>query len=223
MNLKVLASGSSGNCYVLDDGKDVLIIDCGVPVMEVKRAIKFQITRIAGVIVSHEHGDHAGYIGQYQQMGLRVFAPYMVVEKGDFQKVQYRSYAVQTFPLVHDVPCFGFIVRHDEYGKILYATDTAYIKYRFKDLRAMIVEANYSKDLLNEEADSPKRSHVLHGHMEIDTTCRFIKANDNFLLEHVILAHRSNDNGNRDLFISKAQNSTQANVHSADKGLEIKL
>ncbi len=30
INLRVLATGSSGNCYLLDSGKEVLILDCEV-------------------------------------------------------------------------------------------------------------------------------------------------------------------------------------------------
>lgn len=33
--LKVLASGSSGNCYLLSAGDEVLILDCGIPIREV--------------------------------------------------------------------------------------------------------------------------------------------------------------------------------------------
>lgn len=220
MKITTLASGSSGNSYLLDDGEQVLVIECGVPLMEVKRAIKYQVIRLAGAIVSHEHGDHAGYVMQYQKMGLSVFRPYRTITD-DFQKIKMGHYEVTSFPLVHDVPCFGFLIETKE-KRILYSSDTVYIKYRFKDIDCMIVEANYDKSLLiAADDDSPKRSHVLHGHMDIDTTCRFIKANDNERLKAVILAHMSEVNGDKDLFIRKAQNVTDAKIAVADKGLEI--
>lgn len=35
MILRCLGSSSAGNCYLLDSGKEVLILDCGIPIKEV--------------------------------------------------------------------------------------------------------------------------------------------------------------------------------------------
>lgn len=46
MRLKVLGSGSSGNCYILENENEALIIEAGLPFMEVKKAVKaLQICR----------------------------------------------------------------------------------------------------------------------------------------------------------------------------------
>ena len=37
MKLRVLGSGSSGNCYILENEAEALIIEAGVPFMEVKK------------------------------------------------------------------------------------------------------------------------------------------------------------------------------------------
>lgn len=37
MELKVLGSSSNGNCYILDNGKEALILEAGVRFQEVKR------------------------------------------------------------------------------------------------------------------------------------------------------------------------------------------
>ena len=58
MELKILGSSSKGNCYLLDNGNDCLMIECGIPFKDVQKAVNFGISRIAGVIISHEHGDH---------------------------------------------------------------------------------------------------------------------------------------------------------------------
>ena len=55
MNLKVLGSGSSGNCYLLENETECLVIEAGLPLMEVKKAIGFNIKKIVGVVASHEH------------------------------------------------------------------------------------------------------------------------------------------------------------------------
>lgn len=56
MFMKTIGSGSSGNCYVLDSGKEILIIEAGIPFSDVKEAIDYQTSRIVGVLSSHEHG-----------------------------------------------------------------------------------------------------------------------------------------------------------------------
>lgn len=56
MFMKIINSGSSGNCYVLGSGKEFLIIETGVPFRDVKEAIGYQTSKIVGVLSSHEHG-----------------------------------------------------------------------------------------------------------------------------------------------------------------------
>lgn len=223
MNLTVIGSGSDGNCYALDDGKQILIIECGLPLMEAKRGIRYQVSRIKGCVVSHRHGDHAGYTSQYRKMGLPIFEPYLHTEDGDFQRIQYGDYDIQAFPLVHDVPCYGFLIRHPYMGTVLYASDTAYIRYRFKNLDHIIIEANYSIDFMSDDLlDTPKRNHVLYGHMELGTAQRFLQLNGKDA-KNIILAHLSADNSNRDQFLIRTQPLVEAPVWIAQKGLRISL
>lgn len=52
MELKILGSSSKGNCYLLDNGNDCLMIECGIPFKDVQKAVNFGISRIAGVIMA---------------------------------------------------------------------------------------------------------------------------------------------------------------------------
>ena len=56
MKLITVGSGSDGNCYFLKGDDEVLILDCGIPFIEVKKALGFNIRQIKGVVVTHEHG-----------------------------------------------------------------------------------------------------------------------------------------------------------------------
>ena len=220
--IKCLGSGSKGNGWVLDDGKEVLIVDCGAPVKEMKIAISFQINRVVGCIVSHCHKDHAGYITQYEGCGLKVYKPYEAI--GDIGYARFGSFFIQSFPLVHDVPCFGFLILNPNMGRILYATDTEYIRYRFKNLNYVIVEANYANELLDDELeDGTKRTHVLRGHMELQTTKRFLKNNVDENTRAVVLAHLSNENADGNLFISEIESvlSPFGAIAIAKKGLVV--
>jgi phosphoribosyl 1,2-cyclic phosphodiesterase len=55
MQFKVLGSSSSGNCYLLESKTDVLILEAGVPFSKVKKALDFNLEKIRGVLLSHEH------------------------------------------------------------------------------------------------------------------------------------------------------------------------
>ena len=143
MKFKVISSGSSGNCYILESDTEALIIEAGVPIKEVKIALGFNVRKIVGVIASHVHSDHAKYLNDY--MGItRIYKPYEVVTSNK----QFGNFFVKAFPLVHDVECYGFYITHPDIGSLIYASDTEYIKYRFKNLhqnlmRLSVIERHF--------------------------------------------------------------------------------
>lgn len=219
MKLKVLGSGSSGNCYILESNTEALIIEAGLPFKEVKKALDFNVRKITGVTISHSHEDHAKHVAEYEKAGISVFKPYE--SKMERQVRTYGGFVITSFPLIHDVPCYGFYVSHPDIGNLIYASDTEYIKYRFKGLNHILVEANYSKDLIS---DIPqKRRHVLTGHMEIDTTCEFIKANRSAALLNVILLHLSNESASETEFLDRAKKVIDCPVYIARRGLSVSM
>lgn len=221
MKLKVLGSGSSGNCYILENDTEALVIEAGISLREVKIALDFNIRKIVGVIVSHIHNDHAKYVSEYRKAGINVFQLYDTEDSNQLRT--FGKFIIKAFPLVHDVPCHGFYIFHDEIGKLIYASDTEYIKYRFRNLNHILVEANYSDDLIDNEADN--REHVLRGHMSLKTATDFISTNDNPTLQNVVLIHLSQSNGNPVEFQQKIKETIKygANVYVAEKGIEVDL
>lgn len=219
MKLKCLGSGSSGNCYILENDTEALIIEAGVPLKEVKIALGFNIRKIVGVVVSHYHGDHAKYIEEYKNVGISVYKPY----EGRLPFDVYGNFFFKDFELVHDVPCLGFYIKHPEMGALIYASDTEYIKWRFKGINHILVEANYSDDLV--EKDAVNREHVLRWHMSLKTALDFISTNDNPALKNVVLIHLSASNSDADYFLQKTKETVKygADCYIAEKGREINL
>jgi phosphoribosyl 1,2-cyclic phosphodiesterase len=67
MRLTVLGSGSSGNAVLIRAGETRVLVDAGLSARETARRMALvgeDPARLDGVIITHEHGDHAG--------GLRV-------------------------------------------------------------------------------------------------------------------------------------------------------
>lgn len=219
MKIKVLGSGSSGNCYILESDTEALIIEAGVPFKEVKVALGFNVRKIAGVVVSHEHKDHSKYFAEYEKSGIPVYKPFEYRLPYD----TYGGFFFKDFELVHDVPCYGFYISHPEIGNMVYASDTEYIKYRFKTLNHIFVEANYSDDLIDNKAIN--REHVLRGHMSLQTALNFISTNDNPALRNVVLIHLSDKNADSVQFLQKTKETVKygADCYIAEKGLEVDL
>lgn len=55
MKLKILASGSKGNCYVLESPTGSLLIECGLPWWEIQKGLNFNLKEVVGALISHEH------------------------------------------------------------------------------------------------------------------------------------------------------------------------
>lgn len=57
MFVRCIGTGSSGNSYALHDNNGkILLLDLGVSVKSIKKAINFRISDVVGCVVSHEHG-----------------------------------------------------------------------------------------------------------------------------------------------------------------------
>lgn len=55
LQIDTIGTGSKGNCYLLEADNETLILDCGVPVAEIKKGLNFQLGGIVGVAVTHSH------------------------------------------------------------------------------------------------------------------------------------------------------------------------
>lgn len=228
MKLRVLGSGSSGNCYLLENDAECLVVEAGIPFREVKKALDFNINKIVGVVCSHAHADHSGRAYEYETSGIPVFKPYEQTTRLAY----WGGFEITAFDLtdrqgrfMHNnsdgskCPCFGFYISHREMGSLVYATDCELIKWRFAGLSHIMVEANYSADLI--DAGAVNRNHVLTGHMELQTALDFLQANNNPKLRNVILCHLSSNNAEPEMFEMEARKVVDCPVRVAWKGLVV--
>lgn len=221
MNLKCLGSGSSGNCYLLSTETETLILDCGLPIREIKKGLDWDISKVVGVLCTHSHLDHAKAVKDFENMGIPVFScKDMEIDfEGEHEErkhIRYGSFDINAFALTDkngkfmhtnndgsDCPCYGFLIEHEDMGKMLYITDTELVKWRFSGINHILISCNYQKKYIS---DSAKRTHVLRGHMELETVKDFIKSNKSNALRTVILCHLSGDSANPLECLSEVQN-----------------
>lgn len=227
MKLKCIATGSSGNCYLLQAGSgETLILDCGIPIKEIKKGLDWNIKDVVGVLCTHQHSDHNKSLKDFINMGIPVFAPYLSLESMKMET----EFNIRMFDLTtidgswthtnaDGTPCpiYGFLITHREMGRMLYITDCELIKWKFRDINHILLGVNYDKDLV--DTDNPKANHVFRGHLSIDTACDFVKANYSDSLQNVIMCHLSSENADRDSFIEKMKKVAYgANVDVAEAG-----
>lgn len=237
MNLKVIGTGSKGNAYLLENEQEALLIECGVSIQEIKKAVNFNISKISGCLVTHEHGDHAKSINEVMAAGINTYATVGTFRKSAFavknhrqkeipQKGQFQvgNFKVISFPTIHDVeePC-GFLIYHKECGVTLFLTDTVYSGFKFKGLNNIIIEANYDEAIINSKLSDRKflRDRILKSHMSLDTCMDFLKENDLSQVNNIVLIHLSDSNSHELNFVKEVSEFTGKNVCSASNGLMI--
>lgn len=228
MKLKCISTGSSGNCYTLTSNSgETLILDCGIPIKEIKKGLNWNIKDVVGVLCTHQHSDHNKSLKDFINMGIPVFAPYLSLESMEMEA----EFNIRMFDLTtidgswthtnaDGTPCpiYGFLITHPEMGRMLYITDTELIKWRFKDINHILLGVNYDKDLIDRD-NTGKANHVFRGHLSIDTACDFVKANYSDSLQNVIMCHLSSENADSDSFIEKMKKvACGANVDVAEAG-----
>jgi phosphoribosyl 1,2-cyclic phosphodiesterase len=231
MKLIVTGSSSKGNGYILDAGDQALLIEAGVRYKHVKRALNFDVGKIVGCIVSHEHNDHAGYMSEYITEGVKVHAPtsnkvHPVTPLLSFVSAgaafRLGSFHVLPFSLLHDVPTCGYLIDHPQ-GKTLFITDTHYTPYQFKGVNNFIIEANYSRKILTQrladnEIDYSYYERVMRSHMSLETAIEMLKANDLSKAKNIVLIHLSDGNSDEVVFAQEVMRETGMPVHIADTG-----
>lgn len=229
LKLTVVGSSSAGNCYLLENQNECLIIEAGVSLMEVKKALNFNIKKIVGVIASHVHLDHSKYISEFERIGIPVFKPYDGMKSVQMPNSRF---IIQAFPLVHstyniklgemeDCPCYGFHIQHEDIGTLVYASDTEFIKWRFANVNHFLVECNY--DMKYVDRSMPNYSHILSGHLSLDTCKEFLRVNNSTSIRSVTLCHLSASNSDSNEFREEISKVVDCDVKIAKKGLIVDL
>lgn len=240
MKLICLGSSSMGNSYILQSSTDCLVVECGLPLFDMKKAIDFKIGSVAGCVISHQHRDHSKYLPEYLKCGIRVLALEDVFESFNLKNRVFcksiqpmhgyivGSFKVFALPVVHDVPCLGFVIEHQEMGKLLFITDTMMLEYRIPGLNHIMLEANYSDEILEENINagavvSSTRARLLESHMEIKTTEQILRTTDLSAVNEVVLLHLSGRNSNAEQFRNRIKRAVGKPVYVASPSFQLDI
>lgn len=236
MRLHIINSNSDGNCYLFTDNNgETLIVECGVRFERIKQALNFDLSKVVGCLVTHEHGDHCKGVKDAVKSGIDIYATagtikgikcihhrFNAVKKGGIYKLG--PFDVIAFDTHHDVnePC-GFLIKHPEMGTTLFLTDTIYCNYQFPGLNNILIEANYSQDIIDEKLAGNRflRNRVIQSHMSVETCLETLQANDLRAVNNIVLIHLSDRNSDAKVFKQRIEDATLKTVTIATAGLTI--
>lgn len=236
MKLKIISTGSKGNCYILreNDGHTV-ILDAGITAQEVMQAIDYNTYSLDFALITHEHMDHFKASPALIAAGIDV-----LMSKGTMfahgvqakvcshnELVTVKNWKIVPFSTQHDCnEPLGFLLANDAGYKILYATDTYFIKYKFKLLTHIIIECNYCADILLQNIDSGKlpacmKSRLMHSHMSLDSCIRFLMSLDLSSCRKIVLVHLSDGNSDSKRMVQEIKKATGIETIAAEDGMII--
>lgn len=213
IEIKTIATGSKGNCYRVSDGSTALLLEAGISFKAIQRGLEFKTSEIAGGLISHEHMDHCKGVEGCLKRGMTIYMSQgtkdgMGLDNAQIRiiksKEQFRigTWAVLPFDVQHDVnEPLGFLLQSDNGDKLLFATDTYYIKYKFTGLTHLMIECNYDQQTLDENVASGKihpamKKRVMRSHFSLENLLSFFAANDLSKVEEIHLLHLSDNNSN---------------------------
>ena len=226
MTLQTIGTGSSGNCYLLKPktGKS-LIIDCGVNFKKVKETVDFDINSICGALQSHSHGDHSKFTKDFIKSGINVYMSsqnqkeigiksHRIITIETNKQFHIGDFKIMPFEVNHDVYCLCFLIHHPECGTTLYLTDTSYSNYVFKGLNNLIIECNYSDQIIENKLNGNEflRDRIIGSHMSLETLLELLEKNDLSKVNNIVLIHLSDSNSNAIEFKNSVRKATNCNV-----------
>jgi len=230
MKVKVYGSGSSGNTYTLTSSTgETLVLDAGVNPKDVFRDVSPE--NISAVLVTHTHGDHIAYINRYFDCFAPVVAPIdnnKAIMPEVKKRLRFGGFSVTPLEMYHDVPCFGYFITHKEAPKgILYATDTARIKYKFKELSLAMIEADYDKMSIWENCKAgivpvSVAERTKQTHFSLEKAIWYCKNGIEFP-NQIMLVHLSSQNANAGMFRDLFLQEVGIDPYIATKGLEFDI
>lgn len=221
MQLKVLGSSSKGNCYLLDNGNECLVIEAGISFREVQEAVNYDIRRIRGLIITHEHMDHAKHLKKFMDAMIPVYmsdGTRNAVKVKEEQRRRIRTigtsyaatpigrFSVCGFWVNHDAEQpFGYVIEHPEMGRMIFATDTKDLPYTFPGVNHMVIECNYDRAILERNikdgrVDPARAMRIKETHMSFSQCLKELSYTDMKAVRNIVLIHLSNDNADGERF-----------------------
>ena len=224
MKFCVLGSGSKGNATYLESGETSILIDAGMSGIELQRrlaAIGVELSKIDAILVTHEHNDHVHGVGVLsRRASISVHAnpaTFSAASKTVRKLFSYNEFETGVSFQIRNLEIHPFAISHDAHdpvgfrisdGRVSfgYCTDTGkvsqLIRHRLASCQALVLESNHDIEMLQNGAYPQylkQRIRSSQGHLDNEVAASFLKDLLHEKLEHVVLAHLSEENNDPEI------------------------
>lgn len=220
IKFKSFASSSAGNSYIIEGFKTKILIEAGISVNKIAKAINHDFSGIDACLVSHSHGDHNKSTYEVASRGVDVYAHKSVFKKFKshhrFHEIKKKTFKIGEFTITcfdvdHDVPNYGFMIDSELSGeRLIFIIDTYYSEYTFDNVDYWIVECNHSEDLLRKAIEKSENNFHLkrlwNSHFSLERLRSLLDANDLTKAKQIHLTHLSSGNGDGSHFKEVIEN-----------------
>lgn len=207
MKFHLLASGSKGNCCIIQAGDTRLVIDCGTSKKHLTHSfhnLGIDYTQVAGIMLTHSHSDHISALKMFAQTPL--YSPFAIEDRPDLVRIipyvsfQIGEATILPVPLSHDSGLtLGYVVSYGD-ESLVYVTDTGYVREHdfkhFENADYYIFESNHDPELLmktNRPIFTKKRILSDNGHLCNQDSAEVLSRVIGPATQEIVLAHLSEE------------------------------
>jgi phosphoribosyl 1,2-cyclic phosphodiesterase len=242
-HLTVLASGSSGNCSLIETPTTRVLVDAGLSARQISKKLEVigvQPEQLDGILLTHEHSDHAAAAGVWaRRYKTPVYANRLTADalKEHSNGVEWRLFStgaefelgalqVQSFAIPHDAAePVGFVVKYESHA-VGFLTDlgvaTKMVIERVRCVHTLLLEANHDEKLLQDDTRRPwaikQRIFSRHGHLSNAAAAEVLAEIAGGNLRRAVLGHLSEDCNTPDLALGTVRARLQSGM---GEGLEL--
>ncbi len=233
MKIKVIGSGSKGNCTIIQSKNTTLMIDVGINYQRIEKELskeKISVNEIDGILITHSHNDHVKGLKTFiSKINTKIYIPRgMVNEIASIVSIDnieiiedlfsIRDISIELLHTSHDTPCsVGYILENNN-KSIVYITDTGYLNKRIldkiKNKTMYFIESNHDEKMLMEGPypEFLKRRVISdEGHLSNNITSKSLLKVIGPETVYIILAHISEHNNTKELAYSTTYNLLKEN------------
>lgn len=232
------ASSSRGNLYrvISDSFRTQLLIECGLPMKDIRKILGTQITKIDGVLISHEHKDHSKTIHEFLKAGIDVYTSKGTLTASGAERSAYsRCIKSQDIICIGDIEVFPFEINHDAAEPlgfmlrdnndiVMFATDTYNIEYKINGATKLMIECNHSYEIIDKKVaagtlDKKRAERLVRSHFSFENLKKWLKMNDLTSLKEIFLLHLSKTNADPIQFQKEIEELTGVPTYIADENI----
>ncbi|MCR5112706.1 MAG: hypothetical protein K6A63_02080 [Acholeplasmatales bacterium] len=201
VQIKCLATGSTGNCYILKSCNQTFILDAGCKWDKIVANVNLNEVDMA--YISHEHKDHSL---NYKELAFRGVKCFDGINTQDFVKnenlrAKQGQYSLYRVPIHHGKTNNCALIIENESDCILYATDFNLCEYDLSEFKFthILVECNYLESMVGQiDKDSNdyfKVKRQINTHMGLEGLKIFLDSLDLSKCQEIDLIHMSQGYG----------------------------